>query len=296
MTTSLAFSKEHHPELLSVPLKGRFLKDFVLAAKEAADLQLRQINGGMLPSLQTTMLRKAADLSSAVLQKISGKLDSDAAQNYGIDANDLMGIIRREAGTDAQNIDLQSSMEQMLVPAITEIQTGEAPPMNKKNPEFDAAIMEVTATSLMQLFSMCLAVQEGKERFILDGAEQSRKEGLQQISQLRFHPEFGDVMSGSCLGAVIGTLLSTMQLASDLRKKSSLIAPLHDQILFGENYKRTGEIGGAAGMVDDVIAILHNLDPDKAADREEMRRIKKLFFEEISKATGIPLPEQKILQ
>ncbi len=262
---SLYFNEDNHPELLSIALKGEYLKEFLMLFRENVDAMK-----------SSPLFASGEKIYNKLSTKVAKGLDSEEGNKYGIDARDLEELIYLVTET--------------AVP-LRSAPVGIIPDRAVPKHEYMA---QVITESLMQEFSACLAVQEHKEaeylKMALKGYSERFELVKERITHLKYEGFPGDFKTQMDINAMVKQVLMNMIYCQQRENRMSPVAKISKQIVYGTNPSLG--MDGMLGEVREVMAIAYSLDVSKSADRLKLKNIEKMAFKNASEELNCPLPNE----
>jgi len=249
----IQFNEENHPELMDVPLKGEMLREFLAVMR----FDQRYMAGVSPDATLTRMLGKIVGLLEVKLAH---------ADDFGLDIRDMRRIIKglvytdpASVGTDALGAEIRQAEEEHgeITPEVAE---------------------KVIAHVTMNKFSLCLALQEGKEQALLAAKDKVLKAQMANINAAFDEAPFSDEEMGAMLAEHAQIFLSTQSKNEELIRSGSKIAKLNAVI--SEDV--------LSMPIDLMIDRWLNIDPTTHAGYEEHRRVRDSIMADLSAHMGLP--------
>ncbi len=271
---------------MNIPLKGGMLQEFIQQLKLSGDLKSLGIcedsEAAKYPSLKMTM-----DIVQRITDLVIEKVDNKGAAMYGVDARDMMNIIARATGHKAPD----DSTEHSNYIAISRDDNN---PENIKVTVSEAETNITVIQQVMQLFSMCLAVQEGKQKELLDLVERDYQSSIRIVNASAINAEDKVLEMSAKTGAIAGSLLTAEHTLNALKARKSPIAGLVEQSLFGIDYTRTKKKAGISELLDHAIEVFAaqipeagNFDGSTEQGRQNIRKYRTFLIKGLQEHMGM---------
>ena len=268
MSQTVCFNADNYPKMMAVPLKGKFLQEFMAYAHDNLSTQKLGIppNSPMSAGPDADNIDAFTD---SIVANITSQMDGAGAAKHGIDMNDLVGIIKEGTHHDVSSADIPKAYVTLH---------GKAPDQRTEVEE-DTAYKTLIGQKLLHYFSLCLAVQEGKEKEFLGMNDRSVVETTDVLAQMGLH--MYPAAAAQLLNMLASQTLLSERSIDMVKKRGAPTAELFEQTVFGKD-----GIGGTAQLMDVTLAIGNGVSLTK--DRQKIRVLREGLLRDIAVSSGIP--------
>lgn len=255
------FNKDNHPELLSKPLRGKWLEEFVNYSRDSEHmLSLLQPSDGPEESINLVKM-----VNRAIVENVTKGLNGPEAAAYGIDMNDLKTLISTIPYKDYSR---------------------------DPDPREAVVINSIVKGRLVD-FSKCLAMQQGIEKEYLNTINSSHVETFNIFKDMLTmvygqHAGWDNQTKKDATQYFTDMIFTAEIMMERLKKRQSPLIDFENKIVFGD--KKAWANDCFLAKVEQSIAWANGLDADKAEDREKLRRITKEAVQNAYKSRGLEAP------
>jgi len=242
------FSESDHPDLVDIPLKGKYLAEAVVLLREKRDSFIKEFDW--------MAKRGLVQLGGiyAIYSNLADYFDTPQAREFGFTLSEVEILLKQFIANPSA--DFEETMDHLkLAEDKSELE---------KRDQLTDALESNVAVDFRSTFSTCLAVQEGREadyQKVLDdyyADEQNRIES-------DMIPKLIENASRTEKLTTLAEWYLSFEALSDLtatqQARGSLVTPL-----------KRYEVGVAQKLYENLVAAAFEIDTDTAAGKEDLRK------------------------
>ncbi len=273
--TSTFFDKDSGSDLVSVPLKGPYLDEFVRMMHETVQV----LNQYSFPGAGTPwepMMKQILQESEAAVRHVESQLQGGLFKQFGIDIRDMKTLLH-----NANRIPLEQVTQDEMALLGDALADGNKEPSAEVRKIAGKLVKQDIAEALLCNFSACLAMDKDRKADYVNMMLADFRNGLKRDALEQGEEEIPR--------APFINMVKDMLLLEKRTERKSPMASLQSEVLFGKT-PTPANAGGMLGILRERLAEITGLNPGQATEREELRSIERDFFEGAAGMLGVNLP------